>query len=228
MYIVIILVGIVFLFSIVAVFVAIGYTIKNKKRNTMLPEAKIPATITYLRTETVNYNNSNFSSQTVDSYNTSSSNRCIAEFVLENGQKLSFTVRRNIFVNMRMQDTGILTYRGNNFISFERIPDMNINTRTPENIISKRESGYGKTALFYGEAPDLNFQIDSNKPISLDYKQVCDFLLKLEGQAIKDSFFVLEMDDVVLQFSISHDSIMADIPVANANGSYQQTVSSYT
>lgn len=172
--------------AIIGVFAAIiaaFIVIKNKQKMDKLPVETLEATL--IRTESnTRFVNKNFSSETVDRYNSYEMTDYYLVFKPKQGKQISLKVKRKIAKIYNDGDVGLLTYQANKFINFAVANNK---------YLSSTEKS-GKTVLFYGEAKELHISVMSDKREKYNKADIIALIEKLKTDN-SDWFFVLKRED---------------------------------
>lgn len=108
-----VIVGIVLILAIVAIVAAMVVMGRNMKVQDNAEVVTTKATI--IRT----YSNSQ-DHLTVDSANARTTSTYYVEFILDDKSKVSFKIKKKFFLSLYDGDEGVLTYKGNKILEFEK------------------------------------------------------------------------------------------------------------
>ncbi|NCU32891.1 MAG: DUF2500 family protein, partial [Candidatus Moranbacteria bacterium] len=206
----ILLVAVVLIGSLVAVGFAIVKVQKNIKEQNDSPEIRTNAKA--IRT----YSNSQ-ESYTVDSANSHTTSTYHIEFLLGDNSKKTFKVNKKLFLSTNDNDNGILIFKGNKIIEFQKDIKSNLTdtnqTKNKGSFFFQNAQKNGMTVKFYADAPSINITIPSNAPIECDYDEVCKYVDQMPIK-MTDNFFSLEKSNgEVIEFSNDGKSSIIEIEI---------------
>jgi hypothetical protein len=213
----------VIVLSMGAVVAALMMVLKNRRAQAALPVEEVRAEV--LRTFTdVQQTGDNFTTQTVDSYNSWEQTRCFVEFKLPDGSRKTFQADKRPWAEWMEGSSGVLKFQGDVLKSFEAEEHQQRAPVAPARPFFMKETVQsGGLLSLYGHAPMVGVVIESHEAVEVDFEEVDVFLAGVEATS-GEMFFVLEDEEGrVLQFARSGGEASLEAEVLAGPGGASRT-----
>lgn|GEM_PF-3291485 len=164
--------------------------IMNRHRKDAMTQLDVREKAIVKRTDSVTNEVSSSGAGTVDSGNSYLKTDYFADFQLSDGEIKRFKVNKKTFVTLHNDESGYLSYRGNRFVSFDKLNDSSFDSPDLTDFFTYSKK-IGPILPFYCEAPSRHLTIPSDKPITCDYRETWTYI----GNVVFDkeeSFCVVE------------------------------------
>jgi len=184
-----------------AALVAVLTVMKKSKQTSQIPETTTTATVLGVYSK-ISHVNANFTSQTVEHASSNEIKHYFVDMVLKGNKKMTFRIKKKMFMELHDGDKGTLTYKNDKLINFVITGSSKIKK---SELFFIREQKIGPLVSFYGEALDLGVSVMSKATISCDLSDLKRLFERLP-QETSDWFFVLKrLDQTVLQVEREHN-----------------------
>jgi hypothetical protein len=119
---------------------------------------------------------------TLDEFRGSANKSFLLSFRLENGQKVTFRVKKELYFHVLEHQTGVLTYQGYKLISFnyEGYPIATKQRKRLSTLaVFSGQADDTTDVVVYGECQALKIEIRSDEAINCTLKEVNDYLQRI-------------------------------------------------
>ena len=115
------LIFIIVIICFITVFIMISRSMHAERKNKKSPVLTVPASVVTKRTAVSHYSHANAGDISgAGGFNTSSATRYFATFEVESGDRMELSISGDGYGMLAEGDIGMLTFRGTDFLSFDR------------------------------------------------------------------------------------------------------------